>query len=361
MLKAMPAVQNKNDHLFRELQEAIRGGRFPAGTRIPTERELAADYACSRATVRSSLRKLEELNFIERVRGSGTYVRESGGKNRELCYRVAIFLEGKGAFGDDDPYFGRLLVGLFQDGKMEFLPEIHQVRTHLEFPWRELELEKYAGFVIGFPMSAAECADLEQTGLPFVALEKPECDSSVSYVAVDNRAGAAIAMEHLLESGRRNPLFLCGQTSLHMNRNKILGFNEMLERAGIETDPDRIIEIVPYDEKISRKIIREELPKRSGFDSLLVDGDWATWETVNYLRERKLRIPEDVAVIMYDEFNWVSRALALPVTSVRQPHAEQLRAALQILMRKVHNPQQPQVIQTIQPTLLVRRSSIIYG
>ena len=64
---------------------------------------------------------------------------------------------------------------------------------------------------------------------------------------------------------------------------------------------------------------------------------------------------------MYDEFNWVSRALALPVTSVRQPHAEQLRAALQILMRKVHNPQQPQVIQTIQPTLLVRRSSIIYG
>ena len=360
MLKTMPVGQNKNDHLFRELQEAIRGGRFPVGTRIPTERKLAADYACSRATVRNSLRKLEELNFIERIRGSGTYVRESTGKSQELCYRVAILLEGKGTFGDDDPYFGRLLFGLFQDGKVGFLPEIHQVRTHVGFPWRELDLDKYAGIIAGFPMSAAECADLGQTGLPFVALEKPDSDSPISYVAVDNRAGAAIATEHLLESGRRNPLFLCGQTSLYMNRNKILGFNEMLERAGIPPNPDRIIEVVPYDEKISRRIIREELPKRSGFDSLIVDGDWATWETVNYLRERKLRIPEDVAVIMYDEFNWISRALALPITSVRQPHAEQLRAALQILMRKVNDPQQPQVIQTIQPALLIRRSSMSY-
>ena len=134
MLKTMPVGQNKNDHLFRELQEAIRGGRFPVGTRIPTERKLAADYACSRATVRNSLRKLEELNFIERIRGSGTYVRESTGKSQELCYRVAIFLEGKGACGDDDPYFGRLLFGLFLDGKVGFLPEIHQVR------FRELAL-----------------------------------------------------------------------------------------------------------------------------------------------------------------------------------------------------------------------------
>lgn len=73
-----------------------------------------------------------------------------------------------------------------------------------------------------------------------------------------------------------------------------------------------------------------------------------------------MRIPEDVAVIMYDEFNWVSRALELPLTSVRQPHAEQLRTALAILMRKIRDMHQPQVVQTIQPTLLVRRSSMNY-
>ncbi|MBS1369202.1 MAG: GntR family transcriptional regulator [Lentisphaeria bacterium] len=360
MMKHTSVSQNKNDSLFRELQEAIRGGRFPAGTRIPTERELAMDYACSRATVRSSLRKLEELNFIERVRGSGTYVRESCEREQELCYRVAIFLEGKGAFGDDDPYFGRILYGLFQDGKMGFLPEIHQVRTHDVLPWSELDLGNYAGLIVGFQMSPAECADLERNGIPFVALEKPEADSTVSYVAVDNHAGAGIATEHLIESGRRNPLFLCGQISLHMNRNKTLGFFEALDRAGISAEPERVIEIVPYDENETARIIQRELPKRSGFDSLLIDGDWATWATVNYLRERGLRIPEDVAVIMYDEFNWVSRALALPVTSVRQPHAEQLRTALRLLMRKLHDAHQPQVIQTIQPTLLVRRSSMAY-
>ena len=360
MIKHAAVSRNKNDSLFLELQEAIRQGHFPVGTRIPTERELAVNYACSRATVRSSLRKLEKLKFIERVRGSGTYVRETGCREQAVCYRGAIFLEGMGTLGEDDPFYSRILSGLFQDGKMGFLPEIHQVRSRESFPWSELDLSSYAGLIIGFQLSREEGEDLNRVGIPFVALEKPEGDLSVSYVAVDNRTGAGIATEHLLESGRRNPLFLCGETSLHMNRNKICGFFEALEKAGVSADPERIVEIVPYDEKATAEIIRRELPERAGFDSLLIYGDWATWATVNYLRERGMRIPEDVAVIMYDEFNWVSRALELPLTSVRQPHAEQLRTALAILMRKIRDMHQPQVVQTIQPTLLVRRSSMNY-
>ena len=152
MIKHAAVSRNKNDSLFLELQEAIRQGHFPVGTRIPTERELAVNYACSRATVRSSLRKLEKLKFIERVRGSGTYVRETGCREQAVCYRVAIFLEGKGTLGEDDPIYSRILSGLFQDGKMGFLPEIHQVRSRESFPWSELDLSSYAGLIIGFQL-----------------------------------------------------------------------------------------------------------------------------------------------------------------------------------------------------------------
>ena len=69
---------NKNELLFRQLYEAIRCGEIPNGARLATELELAEQYGCSRITVRSGLRQLEELKLIRRVRGNGTYVSSEG-------------------------------------------------------------------------------------------------------------------------------------------------------------------------------------------------------------------------------------------------------------------------------------------
>ena len=63
---------NKNEQLFQDLYHAIRNGEIPNGARLATELELANRYGCSRITVRSSLRQLDELKLIRRVRGNGT-------------------------------------------------------------------------------------------------------------------------------------------------------------------------------------------------------------------------------------------------------------------------------------------------
>ena len=55
---------NKNEQLFQDLYHAIRNGEIPNGARLATELELADRYSCSRITVRSSLRQLEELKLI---------------------------------------------------------------------------------------------------------------------------------------------------------------------------------------------------------------------------------------------------------------------------------------------------------
>ncbi len=58
------------------LCDAIRKGRFPAGSQLPPEMELIEMLGVSRATLREALRALEEQGFIIRKRGLGTYVRE---------------------------------------------------------------------------------------------------------------------------------------------------------------------------------------------------------------------------------------------------------------------------------------------
>lgn len=62
------------DHIAQELKDAILGGVYGAGQRLPPERHLAAHYNASRSTVREALRRLEEQQLVERRIGSGTFV-----------------------------------------------------------------------------------------------------------------------------------------------------------------------------------------------------------------------------------------------------------------------------------------------
>src|SRR5262245_44038360 len=59
-----------------ELRQGIDQGRFPPGTRLPSEPDLAAELQVSRATLREALRALEGEGLLRRRRGSGTYVAE---------------------------------------------------------------------------------------------------------------------------------------------------------------------------------------------------------------------------------------------------------------------------------------------
>jgi GntR family transcriptional regulator len=59
-----------------ELLQRIDQGEFPAGTRLPSEPDLAAELQVSRATLREALRALEGEGLVRRRRGSGTYVAE---------------------------------------------------------------------------------------------------------------------------------------------------------------------------------------------------------------------------------------------------------------------------------------------
>ena len=60
--------------IAHELRDAIVGGRYAAGQRLPPERRLAIHYNASRATIREALRQLTDQQLVERRIGSGTFV-----------------------------------------------------------------------------------------------------------------------------------------------------------------------------------------------------------------------------------------------------------------------------------------------
>jgi len=64
------------DQTVLALQDAIRQGKFPAGSQLPPEMELLQMMGISRTTLREALRILEEQRFIRKRRGLGTFVME---------------------------------------------------------------------------------------------------------------------------------------------------------------------------------------------------------------------------------------------------------------------------------------------
>lgn len=71
----MNLKSRRGRELAAVLEQLIVSGRWPTGSRIPTERDLAQEYAVSRQTVREALDEVERAGLVTRRHGSGTYVR----------------------------------------------------------------------------------------------------------------------------------------------------------------------------------------------------------------------------------------------------------------------------------------------
>jgi GntR family transcriptional repressor for pyruvate dehydrogenase complex len=67
----------KSDEVYEQLAKLIREGRFPRGSRLPPERELAAQINASRQTIREALYRAELVGLIEVRHGTGSFVASS--------------------------------------------------------------------------------------------------------------------------------------------------------------------------------------------------------------------------------------------------------------------------------------------
>jgi GntR family transcriptional regulator len=95
-----------------ELTQRIDGGQLPAGSRLPSEPELATELGVSRPTLREALRVLESEGLLRRLRGSGTFVAERS--------RVASSLDVN--FGVTDAIRAAGMVAGIEDGRYWFEP-----------------------------------------------------------------------------------------------------------------------------------------------------------------------------------------------------------------------------------------------
>jgi LacI family transcriptional regulator len=174
-------------------------------------------------------------------------------------------------------------------------------------------------------------------------------------VNVENRTASYKVVEHLIEAhGRKQIVFLRAPGYQEDARSRELAYKAALKAHSIVFDPNLIIG-GNYDRNAARQAMEEFLANNPpSFDAVFAGDDDLAVSVISALKHAGLNIPEDVAVVGFDDQRF-ARLLVPPLTTVHAPTEEVGRVAGQQLLKLLRG--QPADGMTILPTEVVYRQS----
>jgi DNA-binding LacI/PurR family transcriptional regulator len=195
-------------------------------------------------------------------------------------------------------------------------------------------------------------AKLEAGGVPTVLGGRPPGLTPVSYVDVDNRDGARQAVEHLLRRGRRRIATIAGPQDMGVGVDRLAGYREALAGAGL---PELVV-YGDFSEASGVAAAAELLELDPELDAVFAADDPMALGAMRVLKKRGRRIPEDVAVIGFEDS--ASAPIAdPPLTTVHQSVEEMGRRMARLLISRIQGEALADPVVILQPHLVVRESA----
>jgi LacI family transcriptional regulator len=196
---------------------------------------------------------------------------------------------------------------------------------------------------------------LRERGTPVVLVDRESRDARVSSVSVDDIAGGRLAVEHLLTTGRRRLVFAGGPLEIRQVSDRLAG-----ARAGIAAASDATLEVCETDALTvieGRKLGERLLARADRPDAIFAANDLVAVGLLQALvMSGELRVPDDIALIGFDDIDFASAAV-VPLSSIRQPRHEIGATALRILREEAAEPDLPPRRIVFQPEIVVRAST----
>ncbi|GAA0963392.1 LacI family DNA-binding transcriptional regulator [Kribbella koreensis] len=312
------------------------------GSGSPTLEQVAALAGVSRATVsrvvNGSPKVLPEtVAAVERAIGELGYVPNRAA--RALVTRrtdsVALVVPEPDSRVFSDPFFAGILRGI----SMTLAPTSSQLVLLIEpAEGDDQRLLRYlrGGHVDGAIIVSHHGRDnvlqeLAQLPLPIVFSARPlGVEVPVASVDVDNVAGARTAVEYLLSKGRRKLGTVAGPLDMTAGLDRLTGYQEAMKEAGIE----QAVAYGDFTADGGEQATLRLLDQHPDLDGIFVANDLMATATLRVLSHLGKRVPEDVAVVGFDD-SVVATTTTPMLTTVRQP-VEKLGARLaEMLLAKL--------------------------
>ncbi|MEV5146854.1 LacI family DNA-binding transcriptional regulator [Streptomyces sp. NPDC052727] len=203
-------------------------------------------------------------------------------------------------------------------------------------------------------------AMVARMGLPAVLGGRPigegESGGGCAYVDADNRGGAREAVRHLVSLGRTRIATITGPLNQAAAVDRLDGYRDVL----LDSTPHLIVE-GDFTLQGGADAMSALLEQSPDLDAVFVASDLMAGGALRVLRDRGRRVPDDVAVIGFDDLPPLAEAMDPPLTTVHQDIEGMGRLMARLLFRPASDPSEDGGIQpltsVITPTRLVLRQS----
>ncbi|WP_329038719.1 LacI family transcriptional regulator [Streptomyces sp. NBC_01725] len=257
-----------------------------------------------------------------------------------------------------EPYFSAVIRGVsteLADTEMQLLLILVRDRRELDRLTRFAAARRVDGVLLvsihdDDPLPGL----LEEMRMPTVLAGRRSPDESLSHVHSDNVGGAAAAVRHLIAAGRTRIATITGPLDMDVGNSRLRGWREALAERGTAPD-ERLVAVSDFTEEGGRTAMSDLLDRAPGIDAVFAASDVMAAGALTELRERGRRVPDDVAVIGFDD-SVIARHTTPALTSVRQPIEAIGRSITRLLLKEIAEPSTVHR-QLLLPTTLVVRDS----
>ncbi len=193
--------------------------------------------------------------------------------------------------------------------------------------------------------------------VPVVYAYAPSEDPSDLSLTPDNEAGGRMALQHLLDCGRRAIGHITGDPSYAAAQDRARGIQSLLAESGLELRGD--VMFSTWTEQWGRDAAALLLAQHPDVDGIVAGSDQIARGVLDTLRDLGKRVPQDVAVIGYDNWEVLTTNSRPELTSI-DPNLEQLgREAARSLFLAMDESKVPSQGTRYTPVKLVIRGSTI--
>jgi len=254
-----------------------------------------------------------------------------------------------------DPYFPLLIQGVSSACNIRDYSVMLWL-AEPEFERRMMRQILHSGLLDGVVVASMLIEDpivqaLHDSNKPFMLIGRhPSLD--VNYLDVDNTNGAREATLHLLRLGHKRIATITGPQNMIAGHDRFQGYLRALEERGLAFHPELVAES-DFSEPGGYAATRRLLPHHP--TAIFAASDMMAEGAMRALRDAGLRIPEDVAVVGYDDMPNASRVTPT-LTTIRQPTIHMGIQAVNVLIDIIQNPVSYKR-HTVLPVELVIRES----
>jgi len=361
----MPINSDKSEPLYhqvaKDIKTKIASGRLKTGDKLPSQNELSNQYNVSLITIKKALTELNREGIINGKVGKGTYIaNRSVSANNKKLKTIGFVLRDM-----DSPYFSRILSSAekkLSSNEWNLLVSSSAGKEEKEENMINHFLDIGISGLIIASMARDYCATptirkLHENNFPYIVVSYMS-DEDISSVGTNQEQGGYLATEHLIKLGYKRIGYINADPGNLLGDLRKRGYLRAHYKHKMLYDPDSEYQTRLRGEwhdyhsgyEVGQKFVVSKDPS----DAMFVWDDLTALGFQKALFDNGLRVPEDVAIIGFDDIKRGVTAL-VPLTTIHQPSNVIGELAADILLKKITGePYENRII--LQPSLIVRDS-----